>query len=188
MTVDSEHRVSVRDTYKTTAAERADREAMRRLHQRLRLPNRWLRLDECGCWCIAGPAGRIYAYSDQKRWLGGYLVVSQPDNPHELAASIKSLGGVVRQRGDGEGVVLVMAESLPPMPAIRRAIGSGGRGRSPMPKDVSDGSQQPNKIRGPETSPRAQTAKSGQGATLVATPTCQPKLLPTSADLTEAPG
>ncbi len=110
------------DTYKTTEAEKADKAALKKLATRLKVPEGWLRLDDCGCWHIAGPAGHIYAYSDAKRWLGSYLVVCHPADGHRWSAVKKALGGIVRQDGDEEGVVL-LSQTEVNVPAVRKAIG-----------------------------------------------------------------
>ena len=110
------------DTYKTTEAERADKAALKKLAARLKTPESWLRLDDCGCWHIAGPAGHIYAHSNAKRWLGGYLVACHPGDGHRWAAIKKALDGTVRQDGDEEGVVL-LGQTEVNVPAVRKAIG-----------------------------------------------------------------
>ncbi len=110
------------DTYNTTEAEKADKAALKKLAARMKTPEGWLRLDDCGCWHIAGPAGHIYAYGDAKRWLGGYLVVCHPAEGHRWSAVKKALGGIVRQDGDEEGVVL-LSQTEVNVPAVRKAIG-----------------------------------------------------------------
>ena len=110
------------DTYKTTTAERADKAALRTLADRMKVPDSWLKPDECGAWHISGPTGHIYAHANKNKWLGGYLVVCHPGDSYRWAAMKKSLGGTIRQDGDDEGVILVGKENVNAQ-NFRRAIG-----------------------------------------------------------------
>ena len=110
------------DTYKSGALARADRAALQRLANRLRVPEPWLRPDDCGCWHIAGPAGHVYAHSDKRGWLGGYLIVCHPGDGRTWTAAKRALGGKVQQDGDDEGVIL-LDQTAVHVPALRKAIG-----------------------------------------------------------------
>lgn len=111
------------DTYKSSAAEKSDKAAIKKLATRLKVPESWLCLDECGCWHITGPSGHIYTHSSSKGSLSGYLVVCHLGGDGKRWAHIKSiLGGIVRQDGDGEGVVL-LSENEIDAPSVRKAIG-----------------------------------------------------------------
>jgi hypothetical protein len=116
------HRSPPSDTYKSVEAEKSDRNALKKLATRLKTPDSWLRLDDCGCWCISGPAGHVYAYSDAKRWLGGYLIVCHAGDERKWTSIKKALGGTLRQDGDDEGVVLLTQTEIN-VPAVRKAIG-----------------------------------------------------------------
>lgn len=111
------------DTYLQREEEQRDRKALKKIAQYTLVPEKWLMRDECSCWMVSGPAGRIYARSSRDGWLGGYLVVCQPGDAHKWAAIKKSLGGTIQQDGDDEGVVLVEHDNLPPVAALRKAIG-----------------------------------------------------------------
>jgi hypothetical protein len=119
---DTNYRGVPSDTYKTVAAAKADHVALKKLHARLRLPENWLRLDDCGCWAIVGPNGTIYAHADRKGPLGGYLIVCGGEHAYQWTSLKKKLGGVVRQDGDSDGVVLLRPEQVN-VPAVRQALG-----------------------------------------------------------------
>lgn len=111
------------DTYKSSAAEKSDKAALRKLAARLKVPESWLCLDGCGCWHVSGPSGHVYTHSSSKGFLSGYLIVCHPEDDGRRWAQIKNmLGGTVRQDGDTEGVVLVSEKEID-APSVRRAIG-----------------------------------------------------------------
>ncbi len=110
------------DTYKTVAAAKSDQAALRQVLARLRLPERWLKLDACGCWHIAGPEGSIYAHSDKRGWLGGFLLTVQTESARRWSAIKAKTAYRIRQDGDADGVLLFDLQNINP-PLVRLALG-----------------------------------------------------------------
>jgi hypothetical protein len=132
------------DSYKSRAAERADKAELVRLHDALNASAARLRRDDCGLWVIRGRGGNyISTWGNGSSWT---IYVCLADRPVAWTWAKKRLiavGLVVTQNGDDEGVFRLDRLPDPETAAlIRKVVGirqrsPGGQGFARQP--VKDG-------------------------------------------------